>query len=158
MRRHSHSYDFLFFIAIFATVISLAPALAHLFELPRKLALARDAYFTVQQIYAGWELFGAAILVQAIALAWLARLSAREHYVFRPVVAALVLLIAAQALFWLFTYPANAATRNWTQISQDWETLRRQWEYSHAAGAICQLLGLCCLVGALFARIRASGR
>jgi len=47
MRRHSHGYDFLFFIAILATVNSLAPALAHLFELPRKMALSRDAYFTV---------------------------------------------------------------------------------------------------------------
>jgi hypothetical protein len=36
--------------------------------------------------------------------------------------------------------------------------LRHQWEYSHAMGAVCQLLALCCLVGALFARIRASGR
>jgi len=158
MRRHSHGYDFLFFIAILATVISLAPALAHLFELPRKMALSRDAYFTVQQIYTAWELFGIAILVQAVTLALLARLSVREHYVFRPVVAALVLLIAAQVLFWLFTYPANVATHNWTQIPEGWEALRRQWEYSHAAGAICQLLGLCSMIGVLFARIRASGR
>jgi len=103
-------------------------------------------------------LFGIAILVQAVTLALLARLSVREHYVFRPVVAALVLLIAAQVLFWLFTYPANVATHNWTQIPEGWEALRRQWEYFHAAGAICQLLGLCSMIGVLFARILASGR
>jgi hypothetical protein len=40
----------------------------------------------------------------------------------------------------------------------DWDMLRRQWEYSHAVAAVFQLLGLCCLIGALFARVRASGR
>jgi len=158
MRRHSSGYDILFFIAIFASVIALSGGLAHVYELPRKIALPRDAYFTVQQIYAGWNLFGAVLAVQSLSLALLAKSSFREHYVFRPVLAALILLLLAQALFWLFTYPANVATHNWTQIPADWETLRHQWEYSHAGGAICQLLGLCCLIGALFARVRAAGR
>ncbi|HKB97103.1 MAG TPA: hypothetical protein VKB94_09645 [Rhizomicrobium sp.] len=158
MRRYSSGYDFLFFIAILATLASLAPALAHLIEMSPKLALGRDDYFTVQKIYAGWALFGIAILAQVISLALLAWRSAREYYVFRPVVAALVLLVIAQALFWLFTFPANEVTQNWTRIPEDWEALRRQWEYSHAGGAICQLGGLCCLISALFARVRASGR
>ena len=158
MRRYSSGYDFLFFMAILATLASLAPALAHLIEMPDKLALSRDAYFTVQQIYAGWQLFGIAVLVQLISLSLLAWRSAREYYVFRPVVAALVLLLIAQALFWLFTFPANEVTQNWTRIPEDWEGLRRQWEYSHAGGAFCQLAGLCCLISALFARVRASGR
>jgi hypothetical protein len=114
MRRHSSGYDLLFFIAILASVIALGGGLAHVYELPRKLALSRDAYFTVQQIYAGWELFGIVIAIQLIALAMLAWRSAREYYVFRPVVAARVLSGLAQALFWAFTFPANAATHNWT--------------------------------------------
>ena len=158
MRRYSSGYDLLFFIAILATLMSLAPGLAHLSELPHKLSLSREQYFTVQQIYAGWELFGIAILVQSIALAMLAWRSAREYYVFRPVMAALILLMLAQMMFWLFTFPANSLTDNWTRMPADWDMLRHQWEYSHAMGAICQLLGLCCLVGALFARVRASGR
>jgi hypothetical protein len=158
MRRYSSGYDVLFFVAILATLVSLAPALAHLFELPNKMALSRDAYFTVQQIYAGWELFGVAILIQFISLSLLARRSSREHYVFRPVIAALILLMMAQVLFWLVTYPANSLTQNWTRVPQDWEMLRHNWEYSHATGAICQFLGLCCLIGALFSRVRAAGR
>jgi hypothetical protein len=158
MRRHSTGYDILFFMAIAATLISLAPGLAHLFELPRKMALPRDAYFTVQQIYAGWALFGIAILAQLIAIALLAFRSMGDHYVFRPVVAALLLLIAAQALFWLFTFPANTATQNWTVMPAGWQALRREWEYSHAGGAVCQAAGLFCLIAALFARIRATGR
>ena len=158
MRRYSSGYDVLFFVAILATLVSLAPALAHLFELPNKMGLSRDAYFMVQQIYAGWELFGIAVLIQFVSLSLLVWRSGREHYVLRPVMAALILLIMAQLLFWLVTYPANSLTHNWTQVPPDWEMLRHNWEYSHATGAVCQLLSLCCLVGALFARVRASGR
>lgn len=158
MRRHTAGYDVLFFIAIFATVIALGGAMAHLFEMPRKLMLSREAYFTVQQIYAGWDLFGVVLVIQFLALALLARRSFREYFVFRPVFAALLLMLAAQVIFWLFTFPANSATQNWTQMPVNWEALRRQWEYSHATGAVCQLLGLCSLVWALFARVRAAGR
>lgn len=158
MRRHTAGYDVLFFITILATVIALGGALAHLFEMPRKMMLSREAYFTVQQIYAGWDLFGLVLVLQFSALALLAWRSFREYYVFRPVLAALLLMLAAQGVFWLFTFPANAATQNWTQMPADWEMLRRQWEYSHATGAICQLLGLSSLIWALFARVRAAGR
>jgi hypothetical protein len=158
MRRYSSGYDLLFFTAILATLASLAPGLAHLFELPGKLSLSREDYFTVQRIYTGWELFGIAILVQAVSLAMLAWRSMREYYVFRPVLAALILMMMAQAFFWLFTFPANSITANWTSMPADWDMLRRQWEYSHALGAACQLLCFCCLIGALFARVRAAGR
>src|SRR3569833_802022 len=158
MRRHSTGYDILFFAAIAATLISLAPGLAHLLELPRKMALPRDDYFMVQQIYAGWALFGIAILVQRIAIALRAFRSMGDRRVFRPVMGALLLLIAAQVLFWHFTFPANTATHNWTVMPADWQVLRRQWEYSHLGGAMCQAAGLLCLIAALFARIRVAGR
>ncbi len=160
MRRHTSGYDLLFFLAILATLLSLAPGLAHLFEMPRKLRLTRDEYFLVQQVYKGWDLFGIAILLQLAALVMLAVRSARDYYIFRPVIAALLCLVAAQALFWLFTFPANTATHNWTRMpaGDDWEQLRRQWEYSHMAGALCQLLALCSLIGGLFARVRMAGR
>lgn len=154
----SRSHDTLFFIAVLATLVSLAPGLAHLFEMPRKLGLPRDAYFTVQQIYSGWELFGVVILVQLAVLVLLVWRARREHYVFRPALAALLFLIAAQILFWTFTFPANVATNNWTLKPADWEDLRLSWEYSHAAGALCQLFGLLSLIGALFTRIKLGAR
>lgn len=158
MRRHTAGYDVLFFITILATAIALGGALAHLFEMPRKLMLSREDYFTVQQIYAGWDLFGLVLVIQFCTLVLLAWRSFREYYVFRPVLAALLLMLASQVIFWLFTFPANAATQNWTQMPVNWEMLRRQWEYSHAMGAFCQLLGLSSLIWALFARVRAAGR
>jgi hypothetical protein len=158
MRRHTRGYDALFFLTILVTLFSLAPGMAHVLEMPRKLALGEGAYFTVQQIYAGWSLFGVVIVIQLGALALLAWRSAREYYVFRPVLAALLLMLGAQALFWSFTFPANTATANWTAAPDNWQALRLQWEYSHAGGALCQLLALCCLLWALFARVQAAGR
>ena len=78
MRRHTRGYDALFFLAILATLFALAPGMAHVLEMPRKLLLAREAYFTVQQIYAGWSLFGIVILIQCAALALLAWRSRRD--------------------------------------------------------------------------------
>ena len=49
---------FLTLMTLALTVIVLVPSGAHLFELPGKIGLPRDAYFTVQGIYAGWAWFG----------------------------------------------------------------------------------------------------
>jgi len=67
--------------------------------------------------------------------------------------AALLLLVAAQAIFWTFTYPANVATANWTEQPANWESLRTQWEYSHAVGALLTLAALLSLAGVALARV-----
>ena len=46
------------FLAVLLTALAFVPAGAHLFELPNKVDLSRDAYPTVQGIYAGWAWFG----------------------------------------------------------------------------------------------------
>jgi hypothetical protein len=128
-----------------ATAIALGPALAHLLELPNKINLSKDAYFTVQQIYAGWSLLGGVLAVQLVAIGRVV-LTARNDRRLRTLgLVALLCLVGAQSLFWIFTYPANAATANWTEQPDDWQTLRLQWEYSHAAGAILQLAAMACL-------------
>ncbi len=50
------------FIALVLAALALIPAGAHFFELPNKMALDGQAYLTVQQIYAGWSLFGIALI------------------------------------------------------------------------------------------------
>src|SRR5918994_7252414 len=49
------------------TALILVPSAAHLFELPGKIDLDRDAYFTVQGIYRGWSLFGVPIVAAILA-------------------------------------------------------------------------------------------
>lgn len=134
------------FVALMATALALGPALAHLLELPNKIGLPRDAYFTIQQIYAGWSLLGVVLLVQLISIVAVIVLARGERWLRRCTVVALLALIGAQALFWTFTYPANVATANWTQQPDTWEMLRRQWEYSHAGGALLQLTCMACLI------------
>jgi hypothetical protein len=53
------------FLAVVLTALALVPVGAHFFEMPNKIGLARDQYFTVQAIYRGWALFGA-VLIPAI--------------------------------------------------------------------------------------------
>src|SRR6185312_13423057 len=105
----SARHDGLLFAAILATLLSLAPGLAHFFELPRKMMLDRDVYFMVQQIYSGWALFGYVLAAQFICLVALAWLERGHRALFRAAVTALIFLIAAQTLFWTFTFPANSA-------------------------------------------------
>ncbi len=44
-----------YFIAILFAALA---AMAHLLELPNKIGLSREDYFTVQAIYRGWALLG----------------------------------------------------------------------------------------------------
>jgi hypothetical protein len=141
-----------FFVALLASALVLGPALAHLFELPSKIGLSRDEYFVVQKAYRGWSQFGWLLLVQVAALATAAYLTRNELRTMTLVLLALVSVLAAQAVFWLFTYPANVATANWTLQPESWEKLRRQWEYSHAAGAVLQLSAFCLLITAVLGR------
>jgi hypothetical protein len=61
----------------------------------------------------------------------------------RPQAAAIVAFLciaATQVVFWVFTFPVNRTTGNWTQAPAQWEALRRKWEYSHATSAVLNLL------------------
>ena len=49
-------------LALTLTALILVPSAAHLFELPAKIGLGRDAYFGVQRLYDGWALFGIPIV------------------------------------------------------------------------------------------------
>jgi hypothetical protein len=124
------------FLAVVAVAICLIPAGAHFFELSNKMALSPADYMTVQTIYAGWAFFGIAIFA-AIALTLAHSIMVRQEgaALFWSVVAFL-LLVATQVIFWMFTYPMNAETQNWTVPPPDLEMARRQWEYSHAVNAL----------------------
>jgi hypothetical protein len=122
-------------LAIIFTFIATLPAGAHLAELPNKLALDQSAYFTVQQIYAGWALFGI-VLFGAIGatLGYVIALF-RNGLPYGYALAALVLILLNLAIFFIWTFPTNQATANWTVAPANWAELRNQWEYSHAVNA-----------------------
>lgn len=134
------------FVSVLFLAIALGASLAHLLELPNKMGLTREDYLTVQQIYRGWALLGFAVVGALLSIlmltvmlwnqfrasAWLALVS-------------LFCIAATQVVFWTWTYPANVETQNWTVLPDHWMALRKQWEYSHAAGAALNLIAFIAL-------------
>lgn len=124
---HRRLHDVAFFLALFATALALGAALAHALELPAKIDMSREDYFTVQRIYAGWSRLGFLLAIQLAGMLAVAVLYRRQPKVLRPALVAVLCLLAAQAVFWTFTLPANQATANWTLQPETWEVLRRRW-------------------------------
>lgn len=117
-------------------------------SLAAKIDMPVEPYFVVQQIYRGWAWAGVAIFAAILAnfgSAWLTRHGRRQ---FSLSLAAGLLIAATLAIFFAWTYPANQATGNWTSAPEDWERLRLEWEYSHAANAMIMFVALLCSVGA----------
>ncbi|HZA65638.1 MAG TPA: hypothetical protein VE592_01735 [Geminicoccaceae bacterium] len=131
------------FLAIVLTALALVPAGAHLFELPNKIGLDREAYFVVQSIYRGWALFGIVLIGSLLADLALAILARRRRAPFWLALLGFLLMAGTLVVFFTWTYPANQATSDWTVAPADWQELRRQWEYAHAAAAVLTLAALC---------------
>ena len=143
------------FLSLLFAALALAPALAHLLELANKIGLRRDDYLTVQHIYNGWALLGFVVYGAIFSTLALVIVTRRRREEFGPALIALLCLIGTQAVFWAFTFPANRATSNWTVLPENWVALRAQWEYSHAASA---LLNLIALIALILAAVRAETR
>jgi hypothetical protein len=138
------------FIARFCSVLfvalALAPALAHVLELPHKIGMSAADYLTVQRLYGGWALLGVVVFASLASTLVLAILVRHEPHAFALCLAAFLCVVAAQVVFWTFTFPVNRATVNWTTLPDDWMALRTRWEYSHAAGAALNFVALLALI------------
>jgi hypothetical protein len=128
------------FITVLATALAMAAAVAHALELPNKLAMDQQDYFAAQQSYRGWNQLAFLLSIEVTGMIAFAASYWRVRPICWRLFVALGFVVLAQLAFWFFTFPANAATDNWTVIPLNWATLRAQWEYSHLAGAIFQLL------------------
>jgi len=126
------------------TAIAFVPAGGHLFELPNKIGLSEEHYFVAQSIYRGWALFGNVIIAAIAANLTLALTSWRRRRRYWPSLAAALILAGTVLVFFAWTQPANVATRYWTVTTPDWQKLRTQWEWSHAANAVLTFIALCC--------------
>jgi len=140
------------FFSLLFTALALAPALAHLLELPNKIGLARDDYLAVQQIYRGWALLGFVVVAALISTLVLAIEVRKRPGEYASAVFAFLCIAGTQVLFWTFTFPANRQTNNWTMLPENWMALRTQWEYSHAAGAVLNLIALVALLFSVLPR------
>lgn len=150
--------DSAFLLALTSTALALGAALAHVLELPNKMKLDMADYFVAQRLYDGWDKLGFLIAVELAAILWVVFATRHDPATRRLALLALAGLVAAQVVFWVFTFPANQATANWTTVPADWAALRWRWEVSHAAGAACQAAALLALVVAALARRAPDGR
>ena len=81
----------------------------------------------------------AGALLSALALTVITR---KQRAAFLCALITFLALVGMQIVFWAFTYPVNQQTNNWTVLPENWTSLRAQWEYSHAASAGLNLVGL----------------
>jgi hypothetical protein len=139
------------FVSVILTAVTMAGGFAHLFELPYKIALPREAYLTVQQIYRGWALLGIAVVGALLSTLAVAIVLQRDKTQFYLTGTAALCLALSLFVFFLFIFPANRQTQNWTILPENWEQLRRQWEYSHAVNAALYFVALSALVLSLLA-------
>jgi hypothetical protein len=125
------------------TAIILIPGGAHLFELRAKIGMAEVDYFTVQSVYAGWALFSVAIFDAIAANAYLSwTLRRTDRTAARCAFASALLICLTLVIFFIWVFPGNQATANWTSTPANWEDFRRSWEYSHAVNAVITFVAL----------------
>jgi len=138
------------FLALLLAALVLATGMAHLLEMPHKMELTQQSYGAVQYIYTGWALLGI-IQVGAMVTTFLLYLGSRGS---RLILAALICLMLTLANFFIWIYPVNRTTQNWSVLPVNWEALRKQWEYAHAANAVLELAAYILLLFAILKRSR----
>nr|WP_294529803.1 hypothetical protein [uncultured Rhodopila sp.] len=142
------------FVAIIITALTLIPGGAHVLELPNKMALGREQYFVVQSIYQGWAWLGVILILGIAANAVLAIRMRRQTGPMLCAAASTALIFMTLAIFFTWTFPANQATANWMAVPEDWQSLRVQWEYSHAVNAALTFVALCSTTATVLIRPR----
>jgi hypothetical protein len=121
------------------------PVGSHLAALPNKIGLNETEYFITQGIYNGWAWFGGPIIGAIVASAAIAFMSRTQLWPLVLATTSTLLMSATLVIFFIFTFPANQATANWRTAPQNWEYLRDEWEWSHAANAVLTFGAFCSL-------------
>lgn len=132
--------------SILFAALALMPAAAHLFSMISKLRLDADDYLVSQRAYDGWNLFAVVVIGALLSTFALTFALYRADRPYLLAASAFACLAGTQLIFWSFTFPANAATENWTVLPEGWELWRARWEYSHAASAVLNAVALSLLV------------
>jgi uncharacterized membrane protein YeaQ/YmgE (transglycosylase-associated protein family) len=139
-------FRFIFITSLLFASVALAAGLAHVLSLPNKINLSRDEYLISQQVYRGWSLMAIVVAGALVSLLAQAIIFRKEKGIFFPTIAALICLLLSQAVFWMYTYPANRQTNNWSYLPDSWMQLRKDWEYSHAIAFILDLAMLILII------------
>jgi hypothetical protein len=137
------------FLTIILVSLSMAMAFCHLLQLPPRMNYDGAQWVTTQSLYQLFGTVGALIEVGALLLATVLLLAVWHHRpAFQWTLFGTICLLVAHGAWWMFIAPVNAEIATWTPdvMPADWTWWRSQWEYTHAARAILEILGLSALV------------
>ncbi|HLP67663.1 MAG TPA: DUF1772 domain-containing protein [Rhizobium sp.] len=152
-------------LALLLTAINMGLALAHALEFPGKLRLGEPTYRAVQSIYyPGFTIGGLVGEVGGMLLLivlFVATPAGTGRFWWES--AALVLLAAGHAVYWVATHPVNAFWLKDARLATpgrlffgllavpggDWRRMRSIWEWSHIARAAFFTLGFLSIALAL---------
>lgn len=146
---------------LFAVLATWAP-LAHVLELPNKLALDGALWLAIQQqLYRGFgPLLGGPAEIGALATTLGALYARRADARPRRLSALAALAYAAMvAVFFVFNAPVNAAVNGWTAstLPGNWPQYRLRWETGHALAALLSVVALAVLIRARSTEIARTG-
>ena len=124
-------------VTVLAIGLIAGTALAHVLEMPHKLAMSGEEWLPIQQtIYDGWgpKLSWLDVIAIAALAAIIVRFPAARTIAFTALG---LLLLADVAVFVVWIAPTNNALDAWTSATPmaDWRSLRANWEWGHTARA-----------------------
>ncbi len=138
------------FITIILAALTMGAAYCHVLELPAKMVYDETLYTRLNtSLYWGFGHFGGFIEAATVFLAapMLSFLVRKRRPAFQWTLAGTICIALAFIVFLVFTEPMNREIFQWSaeSVPADWTRVRNQWEYSHAARFVLQLIGLCAL-------------
>jgi hypothetical protein len=152
-------------LTVILVAVTMALALAHALELPGKMRLTQETYYTTQPIYyPGFTIGGISEPISILLTATLLFLMPSGSIRFWLTLVALLGLLGMQAISWLFIHPVNQFWLENKKLSSagssffsfgvkqkgarptNWTELRNRWEYSHVVRAAFALVCLTALV------------
>ena len=139
-------------LSLLVAAFAITAPMAHVLELPNKLALDGSLWLAVQQrLYRGWGPVFGPVEIAALALA-LALVAARRRNrpALRWTIAAALAYTAMVAVFLALNDPVNKAVARWTadSLPPDWSQYRLEWEIGHALAAALSIVAVAALMGA----------
>lgn len=148
-------------VTIMLTALSMGTALCHLLEMPAKITYEGALWLTLlQTLYRpAFGTIGAFFEVGAVVTAVVLAFLVRRRPAFVWTLLGALCLVVAHAAFWIWVAPVNATMSPLTPetLPADWMRLRNQWEYTHAARAVLQIVALGALVFSILVEVPTDG-
>ncbi|MGY3033524.1 hypothetical protein ACVIIV_002694 [Bradyrhizobium sp. USDA 4354] len=141
-------------VTLLLAALLLGTTFAHTLEIMAKLQYDGPLWTRLQQtLYPFFAWVGGPVEIGAIvASALLAFMLRHDQVPFLLGSAATACFALAFLGIWIFvTNAANVEILQWStqSVPSDWAAWRRQWDYSHAARFVVQLIGFVALTGAV---------